>query len=118
MITYIGLLTLGHLQTILLLDNATESISNNNPIPKVWASLIGFKAICTASVDEVFVFPILQSPPDERLFFRTCQLHTAWELLHENGGNERQAAWHKSQNLAYSEGIGSPAAAIPLLKVV
>ena len=39
------------------------------------------------------MFPILQSPPNERLFFRTCQLHTAWELLHENGGNERQAAW-------------------------
>ena len=57
-------------------------------------SLIGFKAICIPLVGEVFVFPILQSPPDERLFFRTCQLHTAWELLHENGGNERQAAWH------------------------
>ena len=40
------------------------------------------------------MFPILQSPPDMALNFRTCQLHTAWELLHENGGNERQAAWH------------------------
>ena len=40
---------------------------------------------------QVFVFPILQSPPDMALNFRTCQLHTAWELLHENGGNERQA---------------------------
>ena len=56
--------------------------------------LIGFKAICIPLVGEVFVFPILQSPPDMALNFRTCQLHTAWELLHENGGNERQAAWH------------------------
>ena len=40
------------------------------------------------------MFPILQSPHDVALIFRTCQLHTAWELLHENGGNERQAAWH------------------------
>ena len=56
--------------------------------------LIGFKAIYIPLVGEVFVFPILQSPPDMALNFRTCQLHTAWELLHENGGNERQAAWH------------------------
>ena len=33
-------------------------------------------------------------PHDVALIFRTCQLHTAWELLHENGGNKRQAAWH------------------------
>ena len=44
--------------------------------------LIGFKAICIPLVGEVIVFPILQSPPDERLIFRTCQLHTAWEFLH------------------------------------
>ena len=43
---------------------------------------------------QVFMFPILQSPPDMALNFWTCQLHTAWELLHENGGNERQAALH------------------------
>ena len=43
---------------------------------------------------QVFVFPILHSPHDVALIFRTCQLYTAWELLHENGGNERQAAWH------------------------
>ena len=28
------------------------------------------------------------------LIFRTYQLHTALELLHENGGSERQAHWH------------------------
>ena len=43
---------------------------------------------------QVFVFPILQSPHDVVLIFRTCQPHTAWKLLHENGGNERQAALH------------------------
>ena len=40
---------------------------------------------------QVFIFPILQSPHDVALIFRTCQLHTAWELLHENGGSEHQA---------------------------
>ena len=40
------------------------------------------------------MFPFLQSPHDVALIFRTCQLHTAWELLHQNGGNERQAAWY------------------------
>ena len=44
--------------------------------------LIGFKAICIPLVGEVIVFPILQSPPDERLIFWTCQLHTAWKFLH------------------------------------
>ena len=39
--------------------------------------LIGFKVICIALVAEVFVFPILQSPHDVALIFRTCQLHTA-----------------------------------------
>ena len=39
-------------------------------------------------------FSILQSPHNVALIFRTCQLHTAWELLTENGSNERQAAWH------------------------
>ena len=43
---------------------------------------------------QVFVYPILQSPHGVTLIFRTCQLHTAWELLNENGGSERQAAWH------------------------
>ena len=56
--------------------------------------LIGFKAICKALVDKVFMFPILQSPHDVALIFRTCQLHTDWEFLHENGGSERPAAWH------------------------
>ena len=36
---------------------------------------------------------MLQSPPDVALIFRTYQLHTAWELLYENGSRERQAAW-------------------------
>ena len=43
------------------------------------------------------------------LIFRTCQLHTAWELLHENGGNERQAAWHhwrQTQSLLRSNRAG------------
>ena len=56
--------------------------------------LIGFKAICIPLVGEVIVFPILQSPPDERLIFRKCQLHTAWEFLHYNGGSEHLRAWH------------------------
>ena len=56
--------------------------------------LIGFKAVCIALVAKVFMSPILNSPHDMALIFRTYQLHTAWELLHENGGNERQAAWH------------------------
>ena len=56
--------------------------------------LIGFKALCIALVADVFVFPILQSPPDVALIFRTCQLQTACEFLHENGGSERLAAWH------------------------
>ena len=51
--------------------------------------MIGFKAICIALVAEVFVFPNLQSPHDAALIFRTCQLHNAWEFLHENGGSER-----------------------------
>ena len=55
-----------------------------------WGWLIGFKAICIVLVAEVFVFPILQSPHDVALFFRTCQLHTAGEFLHDNGGSERQ----------------------------
>ena len=45
-------------------------------------------------VAEVFVFPILQSPHDVALIFRTCQLHTALEFQHENGGSEHPAAWH------------------------
>ena len=53
--------------------------------------LIGFKAIRIPLVGKVFVFSILQSPHDVALILRTCQFHTAWELLHENGGNERQA---------------------------
>ena len=56
---------------------------------------IGFKAINNiALVAEVFVFPLLQSPHDVARIFRTCQLHTAWDFLHENGGSERQAACH------------------------
>ena len=70
------------------------------------ARLIGFKAICIPLVGEVIVFPILQSPPDERLIFRTCQLHTAWEFLHGNGGSERPAPWHAfvhSHDLSYHD---------------
>ena len=40
------------------------------------------------------MFPILKSPPDETQYFRTCRVHTAWELVQKNGGNERPAAWH------------------------
>ena len=40
---------------------------------------------------QVFVFPILQSPPDVAQIFWTCQLHTAWQLLHDNGGSEHPA---------------------------
>ena len=40
------------------------------------------------------MFPILMSPQHVALIFQTCQLHTVWELLHENGGSERPAAWH------------------------
>ena len=47
-----------------------------------------------ALVVKVFVFPILQYPHDVPLIFWTCQLHTAWDFLHGNGGSERQAAWH------------------------
>ena len=61
-----------------------------SPAPNVVIQVIYITCSC-----QVFVFPILQSPPDMALNFRTCQLHTAWELLHENGGNERQAAWHR-----------------------
>ena len=43
---------------------------------------------------QFFKIPILQSPHDVALITRTCQLHTALELLHENGGSEHQAAWH------------------------
>ena len=44
------------------------------------------------------MFPILQSHCDVALIFRKCQLHTAWEFLHENDGSERPAAWHHSPN--------------------
>ena len=50
--------------------------------------------MCIALFAEVFVFPILQSPHYAALIFRTGLLHTAWEILHENGGSERQAAGH------------------------
>ena len=40
------------------------------------------------------MFPILHSPHDVALIFWTCQLHNAWEFLHENGGSEQPAAWH------------------------
>ena len=48
--------------------------------------------ICTALVGEVFGFPIVQSPPDVAQIFWTCQLHTAWQLLKENGDSEHPAA--------------------------
>ena len=65
---------------------------SKTPLPPV-ANVVIQVIYITCSC-QVFVFPILQSPHDVALIFRTCQLHTAWELLHENGGNERQAAWH------------------------
>ena len=37
------------------------------------------------------MFPILQSPPDVAQIFWTCQLHTAWQLLHDNDGSEHPA---------------------------
>ena len=40
------------------------------------------------------MFPILQSQHGVALILWTCQLHTAWELLHGNVGSEHQAAWH------------------------
>ena len=40
------------------------------------------------------MFPILQSPHELALIFRTCQHHTAWEFPHENGGSELLAARH------------------------
>ena len=40
------------------------------------------------------MFSILQSPHDVALIFRTCQLHTALEFLHGNGGSEHPADWH------------------------
>ena len=55
--------------------------------------LIGFKAVCIALVAKVFMSPILNSPHDMALIFRTYQLHTAWEFLHGNGGSEHPATW-------------------------
>jgi hypothetical protein len=40
---------------------------------------------------QVFVFPILQSPPDVAQIFWTCQLHALWQLLKKNGGREHPA---------------------------
>ena len=52
---------------------------------------IGIQLIYITCSWQVFVFPILQSPPDVAQIFRTCQLHTAWQLLHDNGGSEHPA---------------------------
>jgi hypothetical protein len=63
----------------------------------VWARLsgceanIGIQAIYITCSWQVFVFPIVQSPPDVAQIFWTCQLHTAWQLLHGNGGSEHPA---------------------------
>ena len=56
--------------------------------------LIGLKAICIALAAEVYMFPILRSPYDVALIFRTCQLHTAWQFLHEISGSEHPSTWH------------------------
>ena len=37
---------------------------------------------------QVFVFPILQSPSDVAQILWICQLHTARQLLLDNGGSE------------------------------
>ena len=37
------------------------------------------------------MFPIFQSPPNVAQIFWICQLHTAWQLLHDNGGSEHPA---------------------------
>ena len=52
---------------------------------------IGIQVIYITCSWQVFVFPILQSPPDVAQIFWTCQLHTAWQLLHNNGGIEHPA---------------------------
>ena len=48
------------------------------------------------------MFPILQSPHDVALIFRTCQLHTTWEVLHEYGGSERPTACHAFRGIAHT----------------
>ena len=49
---------------------------------------------------QVIVFPILVSPLCMERIFWTCRVYSAWELLHQNGGSERPAAWHgQSPNL-------------------
>ena len=74
----------------LFVGNSPNSwASTGNSVSNVVKQVIYITCSCQG-----FVFPILQCPHDERLIFRTCQLHTAWELRHENGGNEQQAAWH------------------------
>ena len=55
---------------------------------------VGMQVIFIACSWQVSIIPILQSPHDVALIFRTCHLHTAWELLHENGGSEHQAGWY------------------------
>ena len=56
--------------------------------------LIDVKHATNLKANNLFVFPILQSPHDVTLIFRICHLHTAWEFLHGNGGSERPEAWH------------------------
>ena len=41
-----------------------------------YSELIGFKAIAIALVGEVFVFPITESPPDERGIFQGGRICT------------------------------------------
>ena len=49
---------------------------------------------------QVIVFPILVSPLCMERIFWTCRVYSAWELLHQNGGSERPAAWQgQSPNL-------------------
>ena len=59
-----------------------------------WGQLpanIGIQVIYITCSWQVFMFPILQSPPDVAQIFWTCQLHTAWQLLHDYGGSEQPA---------------------------
>jgi hypothetical protein len=52
-------------------QQATMMKGAKHPVP-----LIGFKAIAIALVGEVFVFPITESPPDERGIFQGGRICT------------------------------------------
>ena len=64
-----------------LLGSRKLFMGANNP----FLANIGIQVIYITCSWQVFVFPILQSPPDVAQIFWTCQLHTAWQLLQDNG---------------------------------